>query len=565
MPSRRCSPSDFHQVRSDSVAHSVQTETGPATALPETLAQRVAVANWAILALCLVAFSLLSYWYAPFVPDDSFISYRYAGNLASGQGLTFNPGSPPVEGYSNFLWILLLSGLQSVGLDMTVWAGFVGWLFGALAIVLLWWILRRRGVAGWSLGLTTGLLAISGPITLYAISGLETPLFAMLLLSGVLVMDYLFEQRSVGLAAVLGVVGFLLALCRPEGIVAMPVLALCLFLFSRWPEKNDRPGGLGLPIVVALNLFIALLVVYHVWRMSYFGDFWPTPFLSKGVGGGLPVDTWVATLRNLFIRQTHYYAPFGYYYGALALLALLGAALGWPRRRHLRVEYTALMLAMVYLIVYVNFADWMPGGRYLAPLVGLLLIPLSLLASELQPMTLHSSGREVLPFALIAMMLAAMSMFGVAVLRIEAGQLQNSTAASNVPLGQWLRETMPPQTILGISDVGATPYYSGLETFDMNPASLTDRYLAEHGWSNEYFYEVDPDVVVFTAFSLAKPDFYGVHEVLFAEPRFQDAYTRVGVVRNDWYQDRSYWVFVRRDMALSAADLAAFPPGLTKQ
>ena len=35
--------------------------------------------------------------------DDSFISYRYAANLADGHGITWNVGEKPVEGYTNFL------------------------------------------------------------------------------------------------------------------------------------------------------------------------------------------------------------------------------------------------------------------------------------------------------------------------------------------------------------------------------------------------------------------------------------------------------------------------------
>ncbi|MEZ4517513.1 MAG: hypothetical protein R3C44_12010 [Chloroflexota bacterium] len=393
---------------------------------------------------------------------------------------------------------------------------------------------------------------------------METSLFAALLLAAVLVVDYLFELRMVWLGLALGLIGVALAPHPSGGSRALPVLVVALLVFGRWTAPGDKVRGLGRPILAALALYAVLLIGYHLWRVSYFDAFWPTPFLSKGVGGGLPVDTWITNLRNLFIRQTHYYVPFGYYYGALALLALVGAALGFSRRQALRVEYTALLLALVYGAVYLNFADWMPGGRYLAPLVGLLLVPFSLLAAELRG-TGGSNWREVLPFTLISFLLVAMSLSGVAVLRNESLRLQTSTAVSLVPLGQWLHDTVPADSVLAISDVGATPYYARLKTVDINPDSLTDRHIAENGWSRDYFFAVDPDVVVLTAFSLDKPDFYGAHEELYAEPQFQAIYTRVGVVRNDWYQDRSYWVFVRQNMNLSPEQMASFPAGLTKQ
>src|SRR4051812_17012174 len=51
-----------------------------------------------------------------FVIDDAYISFRYARNLDAGRGLTFNPGEH-VEGYTNYLWTLLLAGAFRVGLS----------------------------------------------------------------------------------------------------------------------------------------------------------------------------------------------------------------------------------------------------------------------------------------------------------------------------------------------------------------------------------------------------------------------------------------------------------------
>ena len=45
--------------------------------------------------------------------DDSFISYRYAANLAAGHGLVFNHGEW-VEGYSNPMWVLILAVPASI-------------------------------------------------------------------------------------------------------------------------------------------------------------------------------------------------------------------------------------------------------------------------------------------------------------------------------------------------------------------------------------------------------------------------------------------------------------------
>ena len=72
-----------------------------------------------IAALCtLAAAVLLTLAYALYAShamfgrlyDDTHITLRYAENMADGDGLRFNPGQQPVEGYTNFLLTVFLAG-----------------------------------------------------------------------------------------------------------------------------------------------------------------------------------------------------------------------------------------------------------------------------------------------------------------------------------------------------------------------------------------------------------------------------------------------------------------------
>lgn len=42
-----------------------------------------------------------------FTTDDAYISWYYARQLVSGKGLFWHVTLPPVEGYSNFLWLMI--------------------------------------------------------------------------------------------------------------------------------------------------------------------------------------------------------------------------------------------------------------------------------------------------------------------------------------------------------------------------------------------------------------------------------------------------------------------------
>jgi hypothetical protein len=62
--------------------------------------------------------------------DDVGVSYRYARHLAEGAGLTWNVGGEPVEGYSNLLWVLMLSVGHLLGADIEIFSRALGLIFG---------------------------------------------------------------------------------------------------------------------------------------------------------------------------------------------------------------------------------------------------------------------------------------------------------------------------------------------------------------------------------------------------------------------------------------------------
>src|SRR4051794_38635643 len=93
----------------------VRTEPGTP---PEAagVGEPAARVSWWVVVLglvgCAVALLLLERYIGVYMPDDAYITYRYAENLAAGKGLVFNAAAAPVEGYSNLSWIVLLAGLS---------------------------------------------------------------------------------------------------------------------------------------------------------------------------------------------------------------------------------------------------------------------------------------------------------------------------------------------------------------------------------------------------------------------------------------------------------------------
>src|SRR5690242_11467597 len=67
----------------------------------------------ALVAVAVALVELALVW--PFTVDDAYITLRYARNLTTGVGPTFNRTGPRAEGYTSGLWTLILTLPSLVG------------------------------------------------------------------------------------------------------------------------------------------------------------------------------------------------------------------------------------------------------------------------------------------------------------------------------------------------------------------------------------------------------------------------------------------------------------------
>ncbi|UCG51318.1 MAG: hypothetical protein JSW58_14150, partial [Candidatus Latescibacterota bacterium] len=367
---------------------------------------------FAAVVLCVAS----SFFMMDFVPDDSYISYRYAENLANGHGLRFNTEEQPVEGYSNLLWILLCAVFYLAGFDLPTAMPTVGVLLGVLNVTLLWILFRRRDLPPLQMLFPLLILASSGPFIMYEISGMEMPLFSLLLLCLILRLDRVFTAARLIDYLLVAFVCVLLSLCRPEGIVSFPVTAVAVIWLKKRGETGCGDGRVVRNMSISFAAFVAIIAVYHVWRVGYFGEWLPTPLLSKGGGGKSVLYAWGENLHYYFLKQSDYFPPVGYYYAALIILAITGLRFSRSEAAHRKSEVVTIVLVITYAVVYFNFRDWMPGMRYHSAYVGLMLFP----AVYVQGRFFESpeTKRRMTPFWLIGIMAVVMNFGVLAQLRV---------------------------------------------------------------------------------------------------------------------------------------------------
>src|SRR5580700_4983251 len=90
-----------------------------------------------IAALAILAYGLYRAIDLRWICDDAFITMRYVKNFVDGNGLVYNIGER-VEGYTHFLWLMLLTLTKAVGfdpVDASMWLGIAA--YAGILVLLL--------------------------------------------------------------------------------------------------------------------------------------------------------------------------------------------------------------------------------------------------------------------------------------------------------------------------------------------------------------------------------------------------------------------------------------------
>lgn len=400
--------------------------------------------------LPLIAFLATTASMGHYVIDDSYISFRYARNLVDGSGLVFNPGER-VEGYTNFLWIILIAAGIRLGFAPDVFALFLGCLAGLLTVAstrMLCAVFSRRRTSTFA----AAMLACGTPFAFWALSGMETVAFTALVTLGILCIVRSTEPAFVAASALAMA---LACLMRPDGAIFLGVTLAAAFA----APGADR----GHRAITAFAVAAAVLAPYLAWKQWYYGDLIPNTFYAK-VGG---------TVQQVE-RGLRYVGNFMIFASAAGLLpaALLGLSSDW----RVRALGAAVTLQILYVVLVGG--DSFLFYRFLIPVIPLL-CALAALGYERVYDALSSGDRYRLDR--VAWGAAAV------VLLVSAGYVQQGhfrdtirdKSSINVryrQIGSWLKEHSDPTDWIAVIANGIIPFYAERPTLDM--LGLTDAHIA---------------------------------------------------------------------------------------
>jgi hypothetical protein len=527
----------------------------------------------ALLLLGLIQSLLYQYYYV----DDTFITLRYLDNLTDGHGLCFNPDER-VEGYSCFAWIVLLAVpvaiLKASGAgfpDPFLLARFLGIVAGLSTLFVLWRtsrvVLEPKNRL-WSL-VPPAWLVLSPPFWVWASSGMETPLFALLVTSAL--HRFIVESKDQAARPWSALLLALASLTRPEG----PLYFAALLLYRLGRDRKSTSDGRLTPW---LMLFAVPYGIYFIWRLAYFGQFFPTSVVAKSQTAHL----------DAAVQGIAYLGEFFRIHGGtiLFLPALIPLMI---RKSSAAARSTgaawAIAAAGAALIIIAG-GDWMFYSRFVTPFLPALIIPTVLGYKYLYQAVRggSSEGNFLLARPGTAWILTAILILGSVFLSVlgfrgagddtmydygrtlstwarhphrlgpflrtawltPAGALSFRLARNTTPLitwvgaanevSGWIETNTPDDALLATTVAGYVPYRTGRPTVDM--LGLNDLEIARLFRAGKYeelarmIFDREPEVVVLTilpgtAGSVPSRRLHftdTVQEKFYEDPRFNKTY-----------------------------------------
>jgi arabinofuranosyltransferase len=422
-------------------------------------------ANPSLLVITLFLPLALAYW--PFKVDDAYISFVYARNLVQGHGLTYN--GMVVEGYSNFLWTILIAPWISLGIDPLVAAR----ILSLLSACLILWVGQRLvrqlnpEISSVECCLALMSIALSAPFTAWTLGGLETILISL----WVTLLVYWEIQNTPKSFAFSMLAALACALTRPEGAMLFPILVAHRLIYRKQPWRQ---------ILLQSLLFIVPFAAYLLWRQSFYGYWIPNTAFLK-----------LAPQEQSFREAVEWLLSFWQLRPLFAVLVILGLAETIRKKLLLTSQWSLvvwIVLAFTFFVLYAG-ADWMPFHRFLVPVVPLL----SLFVGRALVMFKQSwLERGILVFTVASIVLEVA--FALLIYIPYTPQFGDFTDGL-IRCGQWIRQNTQPHDIIAVVDAGALAYYSERPTIDI--VGLNNVHIAHSpGKSDiEYVMQQNPKIV----------------------------------------------------------------------
>jgi|GEM_PF-569023 len=417
--------------------------------------------------------------------DDSYIHYQYARMIATGHFFEYTKGGSFSTGYTSILYPIILApffiiGVNAVGIIPVSFA--IGVFIFFLSSCLIYLI--GRGIAHERVGILAALLfLLNGHLAWNQLSGMETGLFGLLILSGIYFIVRWWGEKHGGLLGWGFVFLTLASLTRPEGFIIL--VGVIIYLLARAWHIH---GGRALLTLFSTAPFFLYMLLVRVET----GRFATAGVLAKSVCAAPYYTFWEKIARLVdnfaYIFSAYYHNlsnnyfpdwamfpgfptgalyPFLLFPPGIFLLACAGVILCGARERSSAQSGTVLLLSLCLLLglAAITNSEVVPIHcfRYLAPFQPIFLILAAIGLYEISKLFEASAVKIFRLAGAIMLILIAPSIFYWAYVY---GENCNDIFEQHRRTSWWLKDSTPTDAVIGVTDTGVIGYFSGRRIYD---------------------------------------------------------------------------------------------------
>lgn len=394
-------------------------------------------------------------YYSNYTADDSFITFRYAENIASGKGFVYNQGER-VLGTSTPLYTLLLALLVKLGLPIVWIARIINIGADCLTGTLLFLLLRnfKLGVATFA----AFFYVLFPRVIVWSVSGMETSLYVLFIAASL----YFYYKEDFNLTFLFLGLTFL---TRVDGmILGLAILLDFVLRYKKFPTKIILGSlGLVLPWLIFSFAYFGSSIPNSVAgkKALYAGTIWETPkwrifweflFLKTKIGWPLLALSLAGGYRVLTKTKS---------YGIIVLWTLLYLLFFFFSETKIHMWYYVPFYLGYFILVALGLdfffekAEKLEGKWFNIP----------------QPKTSIFINLKTLKIGLLSVVLLLTGLIYFQQMKhtfraITAEQV--ALEGIHKKIGLWLSENTQPNDTICAEDIGYMGYYSGRHILDQD-------------------------------------------------------------------------------------------------
>lgn len=468
-----------------------------------------------------------------FIQDDAYISFRYVENFVNGNGLVFNIGEK-VEGYTNLLWVLLLSVFVFMKMSIESVSQILSVIFGIVVLIMTYYLsglfpLNDEAKLSKKVKVDSNasvkyfdliaplFLVFTSSFIFWSVSGMETTMFISFVLCGIYF--YLKDRKPDKLNYQFPLFILLATLTRPEGMYFFGLIMIHKFFFA---IKEKKAEGLkeffSKNNILSYLVYIIPVILYFLIRYSYYGYLFPNTYYAKA---GFSSE-YLNTGLDYFTKFLTSYLIYG---------IVLIAPLYLFKKRECFFELTLFYLLIVSFILYVISVggDVLKQGRFFLPVLPLIYILFAKFLNEMY-YKFRASMNGSVAGGIIAVACAVICIFYYTSQKENLDsdiQGENGLVQKMKLSGAWFKtkqQGLGRPLNVAATTIGAVSYFAGPQVNVIDILGLTDKEVAHNpkripeisdqsiGWKErnynaDYIMSRDPDYVYFS--TGVKPSAYG--------------------------------------------------------